>query len=267
MIDQSYLRKILRALVHDLKGSLGTSAGLANLLKDKYHDKLDDKAIKWLNMIALEYTSSQSKLAGLSAYAQLIDYSPKLTHVNLAGFIDSWQSAFKFGCFNTLTSPQHYHLLVDATDTASSDKNHGDKAGDEYITDTYLLGLFLDELLANAISHADPRKNESTESTKDALSPQAHILNCQLSYTLNDSLFTICFKDNGRRLLESELDFIQAPFTTLQHSFTKSFTQTKTAGMGFARLFRIAELLDASLKIKIGKGLYPGLQVELSSYA
>lgn len=264
MIDQAYLRKILRALVHDLKGSLGTSAGLANLLKDKYHDKLDDKAIKWLDMIALEYSSSQSKLAGLSTYAQLIDYSPKLNHVNLGNFIDSWQSAFKYGRFNTLTSPQHYKLLVNVAYASSSDKNHGDKVDDEYLTDTYLLGLFLDELLANAISHADPRTNESTESTKDALSPQSHILNCQLSYALDSSLFTVCFKDNGRRLLESELDFIQAPFTTLQHSFTKSFAQTKTAGMGIARLFRIAELLDASLKVQIGNGLYPGLQVELS---
>jgi light-regulated signal transduction histidine kinase (bacteriophytochrome) len=238
MNDEAHLKSLLRALSHDLRGSLGATATLAGMLKESYANQLDERGIKWLNLMAKEYSTSKVKLIGLSSYAQLFDYQTTNTQCSLAQLVER--------SFSETKSTQ-----IDNKPSSIELETHGLTS---ISTDETLMTHYIGELLLNSYKHAKPHKNDESLST----------IKCKLTFSaFDEESYSLVYEDNGRSLDASDIDYILQPLQTLK----SSRQSVKSAGLGLSRVSRIAELLNTNLLFELGAEPFGGLRIKMTTKA
>lgn len=235
MNDEAHLKSLLRALSHDLRGSIGATATLADMLKESYANQLDERGIKWLNLMAKEYSTSKVKLIGLSSYAQLFDYQTTFTQCSLAHLVER--------SFSETKSTQ-----IDSKPSSIELETHGLTS---ISTDETLMTHYIGELLLNSYKHAKPQKDDETTIA----------IKCQLTYSSSDIGYSLVYEDNGKALSANDIDYIQQPLQTLQCSRQL----VKSSGLGISRIRRIAELLNTNVVFELGVEPYSGLRVTMTT--
>lgn len=209
-VDEEYLQKLMRTLSHDMGGTLRCSVGFSKLLLENYSHVLDEKAIKWLNLIKSESEKTQGELFSLSRYARLYAISDSkevcdlttLCHkaIELAG-LEALYSNFDLIIEDMLKINGYERLWVD---------------------------LFA-ELITNSLKH----------------NPLQTDLKCRVYSRQAENGIEVVVADNGLGLSEKHKALAVLPFKAL----SKDKLDHKGVGMGLSNVKRIAELHDGSFSL------------------
>lgn len=231
-MDEKKLKRICQTLCHDTRGAIGASASLTSLFEREYSSVLDAKGMRWLSLISKECNNAQHKLTGFREYAQLFDCNYQFSTCNLNEVLAR--------CVNEAqtqrTSDSSQSLLFDCD---SIPLIHSSPE---------LLSMFFKEVFVNAIEHA-----QLTEGLD-----KPTMLKCKVSYRNQGGYHVIICEDNGQAISPDKLTNIQQPFKSSEQSGTSH------SGMGFSKLHRISELLEAHMDVSSGESPYTGLRVSLS---
>jgi len=244
MPNEAHLKSLLTGIAHDLRGSLGASASLAKMLKNRHINTLDERALKWLDMISTEYSTSKRKLLGISSMADLFDYSVQTAPCSLAEIVGKAMLETK----SFLASDEHdstqlmFDIQCDTYNLAT------------IVTSYELITLFINELFLNSAAHASPTQPARRDADNTPV-----IIKSEFRYVAKDNSFLLLYVDNGHLLTTKDIEYIQTPFNTLKNSRSAA----QSAGLGLSKLARIAELLNATLIFDIGTKQYTGLQISL----
>ena len=76
--DNKQLEEFAYILAHDLQGPLNTVINFSELLKEDYHDKIDERANKYLQYIVKGSTRMSSLIKGLLTYATIGKRMPRI---------------------------------------------------------------------------------------------------------------------------------------------------------------------------------------------
>lgn len=242
--NEAHIRSLLEGLAHDLRGSFGASASLSQMLKESYVDKLDERALTWLDMISTEYAISKRKLLAISSLACLYDYQVQTSPCSLSEIVSN--ALIESKCVLTSEASDNIQLIDDiqcATHNLST-----------ILTSNELITQYINELFLNSAIHAIPAQPALNNANNTSV-----ILKSEFRYLDNENSHLLVYADNGHLLTTNDIKYIQTPFNTLKSSRTKA----QSVGLGLSKLARIAELLSATLIFDIGTNQYTGLQVSL----
>ncbi len=240
-MNESQVKAVLVAYVHDIKGSLASNAALAQLIIDKHAAVLDKKAQKWLKLMANEYSLTDIKLSRLSQYAQLFDYQCKMKTIDIQSLID-W-------CKLKLIVEYSYQIDIQSNSIPV------------ILSDKHLIKLYLYELMSNTYKHAYSSTQISNgtvgiHNNNVANEPLA----IKIEYFDTAESHNILYQDNGNSTSASDCEYMQLPLNTLKDSHAN----LTSAGMGFQFMQQIADLLDGTLEVKIGTVQATGVTVLLT---
>jgi|GEM_PF-2114117 len=244
MSNEAHIKSLLAGLTHQLKGSFGASASLAQMLKETYVDKLDDTALKWLDMISTEYDTSKRKLFGISSLACLYDYHVQTSPCSLSEIVKKALLESK----RILNSEEFGNVQL-VSDIQCSTHNLM-----TIVTSNELITQYINELFLNSATHAVPIQSALNDAENTPL-----IIKSEFRYLDTGNSHLLLYADNGHLLTTKDIEYIQIPFNTLKRS--RSVAQS--AGLGLSKLAQIAEVLDATLTFSIGTNEYTGLQLSL----
>ena len=231
-MDEKNLKRIFQTLCHDTKGAFGASASLTHLLEQEYSSVLDARAMKWLSLIAAESENALHKLTAFREYAQLFDCDYQFSTCNLnevlARCVNEAQTQ------EAANSSQSLIFDCDSMPLIHSSPE--------------LLSMFFKEVFVNAIEHA--------QLPQDLDKPP--MLKCKVWYRNQGGYHVIICEDNGHPISPDKFANIQQPFQSSEQS------SSSHSGMGFSKLHRISELLQAYMDVSSGEAPYTGLRVSLS---
>ena len=175
-VDEDYMQQVMRTLSHDVSGALRAAIGFSKLIRQQYEEKLDDKALGWLNLMEQEGECAQEKLKAFSRYARLYGIDEQLGECDLGAICT--QAANE--C--SQQSP-HFVFEVEALPTIEGHKK--------------LWLAYFQELLANAACYAGDKAV------------------CRAYEGERGGDSCIIIEDNGIGLDERSLDIALQPFKSL----------------------------------------------------
>lgn len=237
-MNEAQTKLFLKTIVHDLRGSLGASSSLADMLVEHYADCLDEKGKHWLSLISSEYKQSQNKLVATSEFIKLLDYSPRFERCDLDKVLKESIEKHQNSDITKANSSKNieFNVLYNISAFLTSNKR--------------LLEMYFLELMQNSACYAISPKT----------STQSALVSVRISYQEYAEHHLIIFEDAGDRLTISDIEHIVKPFKTV----FKERIPSGSAGLGLFKLRQIARILRGTIEFSIGDAPYCGLQVALS---
>ena len=238
-MNDSHISTVLKAYVHDLKGSLSANAAFSRIILEEYGDKLDDKGVKWLSLMANEYALTDVKLTRLTQYAQLCNYQLQYGDCELKSMIDEIITRVISDSVNNVATNtskfidfQLSNVIIDYTNMPM------------ITSDYYLLHLYFYEIISNTYQHALRQYERNIKNETDHIDS---FHNINIAYDVESGCHQITYIEHNTILSQQDLQYIQQPLKTLH----TSQSELTSAGLGFSILHRIAELLSGNVMVSI----------------
>jgi len=199
---------LIYTLSHDLNAPLRGISGLLGLLKKSASEKLDEKELRWLDLVVADAEKAQGQLNSLLSYSRLFTQVDKKDNVDLSKMLEGELAKSK-----AAHPDVDFSLEVDVENTVHADVNH--------------FATLFSDLLDNAVSY---HSESSAARVKINLRQDAQHL-----------VFSI--EDNGLGVDEEYFDFIRGVFKRL----SRDLDEAGHFGMGLANCERIMQCYQGEM--------------------